>query len=260
MAELSFLGTQWTVYQMFYYFLLYSIIGWFVEVVYMTLETGEFQNRGFLNGPICPIYGFGMVMIIIMLTPITHSPVLLFVVSSVVCTTWELLVGVLMEKVFNNTWWDYSHERFNFKGYICLKVSLLWGLACLIVMKIFHPMMEKIIDYIPYNIGKIVGWAFFIYIIFDSVISLCAVIRLNEKLRQLDSIQRRLRVASDTIGGTVSNEVIELKAKYDRLVEKKDVWQERLLTAFPDSHSSKYNEILSELKNKMKEKIPKIKK
>ncbi len=251
MADLSFFGTQWTVYEMFYYFLLYSTIGWFVEVVYMTLETGEFQNRGFLNGPICPIYGFGMVMIIIVLTPI-QSPVLLYFVSAVICTTWELIVGIFMEKVFNNTWWDYSHERFNFKGYICLKVSLLWGLGCLIVMKIFHPMMEKVISYIPHDVGLVVGWAFFIYIIFDSVISLCAVIRLNEKLRQLDSIQRKLRAASETIGGTVSGEVIELKAKYDRLVEKKDVWQERLLTAFPELHSNKYNDILSEMKNKLK--------
>ena len=107
MDTISFLGTDWSVYQMFCFFTIYSVIGWFVETIYMTLETGFFENRGFLNGPICPIYGFGMVFVLIALTPLVENALLLFVGSVILTTSWEFLIGFALEKIFHNTFSMY---------------------------------------------------------------------------------------------------------------------------------------------------------
>ena len=105
MDTISFLGTDWSVYQMFCFFAIYSVIGWFVETIYMTLETGYFDNRGFLNGPICPIYGFGMVFVLIALTPLVENAVLLFVGSVILTTSWEFLIGFTLEKIFHKSYY-----------------------------------------------------------------------------------------------------------------------------------------------------------
>lgn len=251
MENISFLGTQWSVYQMFFYFAFYSFVGWCVEVIYMTLELGEFQNRGFLNGPICPIYGFGVVAVIMVLTPLQDTILPLYIGSVVLCTSVELLVGIGMEKLFHNTWWDYSHEKFNYKGYICLKVSLLWGLACLIMMRIAQPVIAKLIDMIPKLIGNILIWVIFAVIMADLAVSLCAVKNLNMRLKQLTELTEKLHSASIKFGSGISDEVLELKSKYDKLIEKKDFAQERILRAFPRMKSKLYNKALGFLKRRV---------
>lgn len=261
MDTVSFLNTQWSVHQMFYYFVIYATIGWFIEVIYMTLETGRFENRGFLNGPLCPIYGFGMVFILMALTPIKDNAILLYVGSVILCTSWEFLIGYFLEKVFHNTWWDYSHERFNLKGYICLKISLLWGVGCLIIMRIVHPAIAKLVELIPVKVGVPVGFVMLGLIFFDLGVSLAVVIKLNNRLKKLDDIQKKLRVASDAIGENLSDEVLELKTKYEKLAEYRDEMQERLIRAFPKMHSHRYNVSLSKIRDKLRlrEKLSKIK-
>lgn len=262
MDTISFLGTDWSVYEMFCFFAIYSVIGWFVETIYMTLETGYFDNRGFLNGPICPIYGFGMVFVLIALTPLVENAVLLFVGSVILTTSWEFLIGFTLEKIFHNTWWDYSHEKFNLKGYICLKNSLLWGIACVLVMNVVHPALEKFVDFVPVKIGLPIAWCIFILIMVDLGLSIAVIINLNNRLQKLDELRRRFRMASDTIGENLSDEVLELKAKYDRLSEKTTVWQQRVLRAFPRMRSHEYNIVLSDLRERfdIRKKLKNIKK
>ncbi|MBP0959769.1 MAG: hypothetical protein J5992_06565 [Oscillospiraceae bacterium] len=262
MDTISFLGTDWSVYEMFCFFAIYSVIGWFVETIYMTLETGYFDNRGFLNGPICPIYGFGMVFVLIALTPLVENAVLLFVGSVILTTSWEFLIGFSLEKIFHNTWWDYSHEKFNLKGYICLKNSLLWGIACVLVMNVVHPALEKFVDFVPVKIGLPIAWCIFILIMVDLGLSIAVIINLNNRLQKLDELRRRFRMASDAIGENLSDEVLELKAKYDRLSEKTTVWQKRVLRAFPRMRSHEYNIVLSDLRERfdIRKKLKNIKK
>lgn len=252
MQNISFLGTQWTLYQMAFYFVIYAVIGWFIEVCYMTVELGYFQNRGFLNGPICPIHGFGMVMIIIALTPLQHTLFALFFISMFLCTALELIVGIGMEKIFHNTWWDYTNKKFNFKGYICLEISIMWGLGCVLIMKAVQPTIAKLVDEIPYTIGNIVLCGIFAVILADFIISLVSVEKLNLRLKQLEDIGKKLRAGSDFIGENVSDEVLELKAKYDKLMAQKRYFQDRFLKAFPNMRSTQYKNQLEELKSKIK--------
>ncbi len=256
---------------MFHIFIFWAFIGWCIEVCYMTLETGEYQNRGFLNMPICPIYGFGVIMVTVFFRPLSHTIIPLFLATSLLCTAFELLVGLGMEKIFGARWWDYSHERFNFRGYICLKVSILWGLGCVLVIRVVEPTVEKIVDFIPVRMGLalIVIWS--VLIVIDLVSSICAVNKLNNRLKQIDEISRVMLNSAVKIGGKLSKETLEVKEKYDRLVEVtdaktqsvklryeklvdiKDRSVERLLKAFPNMRSISYPESLETLKRRLRE-------
>ena len=116
-------------YFLLFYFIIYAFLGWCTEVVYAALNTGKFVNRGFLNGPICPIYGFGIAAIVAFLAPVSNNPALLFAGSAIITSAIELITGWIMEKAFNTRWWDYSTMPFNIGGYICLKFSIAWGIA-----------------------------------------------------------------------------------------------------------------------------------
>lgn len=188
----------------------------------MTLETGEYQNRGFLNMPICPIYGFGVIMVTVLFRPLSHTVFPLFIVTSVLCTAFELLVGLGMEKLFHARWWDYSHERFNYKGYICLKISILWGLGCVIVVRLVEPMVEKVVRLMPVELGLalIVIWS--VLIVIDLISSICAVNKLNNRLKQIDEISKVMLLSAVKIGENLSQETLEIKEKYDKLAEKAD--------------------------------------
>ena len=198
MTIIPFIG--YSLYQMSLMFCFWAFIGWCIEVCYMTIETGEYQNRGFLSMPICPIYGFGVLMIAVFSRPIADKPLLLFVISLVLCTALELAVGLGMEKLFNTRWWDYSHEKFNYRGYICPKVSILWGLGCVLVIKVVQPLVETVVNHIPFKVGIIFIAIMAVLIAIDLTASLCAVANLNKRLKQIDDISALMLKGSIKIG------------------------------------------------------------
>lgn len=282
---------EYSLYQMFHMFIFWAFVGWGIEVCWMTLETGEYQNRGFLNMPICPIYGFGVIMVTVFFRPVSHTVLPLFIVTSILCTTFELLVGLGMEKLFSARWWDYSHERYNYKGYICLKISILWGMGCVIVIRLVQPMVEKFIDLMPVRLGLalIVLWS--VLIVIDLISSICAVNKLNNRLRQLDEISKIMLLSAVKIGENLSQETLDVKGKYDRFIEAKDAktlalkqryekivsaadfkvseWKdkyegladmrdrsvERLLKAFPHMRSISYSEAMEILRKRLNNRI-----
>lgn len=119
-------------YGLFWIFFLYAFLGWCTEVSYAALVTGTFVNRGFLNGPVCPVYGFGAVIVLNCLTPLADNLLLLFLGSVALTSALEWFTGFVLEKLFHQRWWDYSDEPFNLSGYVCLRFSIAWALpACL---------------------------------------------------------------------------------------------------------------------------------
>ena len=282
---------EFSLYQMFHMFIFWAFIGWGIEVCWMTLETGEYQNRGFLNMPICPIYGFGVIMVTVFFRPVSHTVIPLFIVTSILCTTFELLVGLGMEKLFGARWWDYSHERYNYKGYICLKISILWGMGCVIVIRLVQPMVEKVIDSIPVRLGLALICLWSVLIVIDLISSICAVNKLNNRLKQLDEISKIMLLSAVKIGENLSQETLDVKEKYDRFIEAKDAktlalkqryekivsaadfkvseWKdkyeglvnirdrsvERLLRAFPHMRSISYSEAMEMLRKRLNNRI-----
>ena len=123
-----------TYFQICLYFLVYSFGGWVVEVIFHAVALGKVINRGFLNGPVCPVYGFGVLSVFALLNTIQSgghqmSEGMIFVFGFVLATAVELIAGWLLDVCFHARWWDYSDKPLNFHGYICLEFSLIWGLA-----------------------------------------------------------------------------------------------------------------------------------
>ncbi|MGN0600334.1 MAG: putative ABC transporter permease [Oscillospiraceae bacterium] len=248
MTVIPFIG--YSLYQMALMFCFWAFIGWCIEVCYMTIETGEYQNRGFLNMPICPIYGFGVLMIAIFSRPIADKPLLLFIISLVLCTALELAVGIGMEKLFNTRWWDYSHEKFNYRGYICPKVSILWGLGCVLVIKVVHPLVEIGVDHIPFRVGIVFITIMAVLVAIDLTASLCAVANLNKRLKQIDDISALMLKGSIKIGEKLAIETNEILEKYEKLLAIRDRQTERFIRAFPNIRSITHSESMEALKQK----------
>lgn len=112
---------------LFLYFLWYSLLGWIMETIYCSIKERRFVFRGFLKGPICPIYGFGVLMMVLVLSRFTQNVFLFYLVATVTMSAWEYFVGWLLEKTTHMKYWDYSDHRFNLEGRICLNTSLFWG-------------------------------------------------------------------------------------------------------------------------------------
>ena len=188
-----------------YWFFLYGFIGWGVEVVYAAIKTHKLVNRGFLCGPICPIYGFGMVGLVysVSLIPMpdsgSMSAVAIFFIGMILTTAIELVGGWALFKIYHIRWWDYSEMKFNLGGYICPQFSLLWGLGSVLMIKVVHPLLARGSNPMPFKIMLILDIVLFVLFAVDVAVSTAAAIGLNKYLREIDELRARLRVTSDKL-------------------------------------------------------------
>lgn len=213
------------------YFFIYAFLGWCTEVSFATLKTGKFVNRGFLNGPICSIYGFGMILVLLLLNPLRNKLFLLFIFSILVATFLEFVTGFVLEKFFHRKWWDYSNEPFNIKGYICLRFSIIWGLCCVFVISIIHPLIEKLVHFLPNVVSIILIVIFIVYYIIDNIVTILQIIKYSKFTKELTEIKKILRLSSDKIGEKVSDTTLALIKKSEVLLNK--IKKSRLVKAFP---------------------------
>ncbi len=223
-----------TLYSYLWLFLIYSFIGWCAEVAAHAVTKGKFINRGFLNGPYCPIYGFGMVIVIICLTPFEKNLLILFAGSVVLTTVLEFVTAFTLEKAFHTKWWDYSNQKFNIGGYICLKYSILWGGACVFVLKLLDPGMMALIDLIPQIAGQILIAIFLLGMIADFITVAISLTKMNKRMRRAAHIRETIHNSSDKIGGKIADEVLDIQSKIDKLPDKKSAIEKRLEKAYPN--------------------------
>lgn len=200
-------------YQLAMFFIIYSVMGWCLEVIYYTVETGKFVNRGFLNGPVCPIYGFGFTLVIILLTPIKSNLVILFVGSCLVTTALELVTGFALEKIFHAHWWDYSDEKFNFKGYICLKFSLLWGCACSFALLIIHTPVQSLVNRLPKTAGIVFICVCGTVYIADLAVTVLSICSITKELKVTRELSCEIHKLSDKIGAQLSDKTMNVLEK-----------------------------------------------
>ena len=206
-----------TYYEICMYFLLYSFLGWVIEVIYHAVTQGKIVNRGFLNGPVCPVYGFGMLVVFMLGNVVSSgtnaasgasqlSPLLLFLFGMLLATGVELAAGWLLDRLFHTRWWDYSDKPLNLHGYICLEFSIIWGLAIVAVVKIVHPLLsDGTVRAIPEEWGwPIMGILYLAYLI-DLIITVLTISGMNRKLKELDHIRRLMRTPSDRLSSFVGN-------------------------------------------------------
>lgn len=211
-----------TLYAAVWYFMIYSFLGWVLEVVYHAVGQGLVVNRGFLNGPVCPIYGVGVILIFTLAELVYEGGVeatqtiVLFAGGVVFATAVELFGGWALDKLFHARWWDYSNEPFNLHGYICLKFSLLWGLAIVFVVRVLHPFIAAhSAAIIPEKYGwpvlAVLGAAY----LADIIVTVAIIIGLNKRITELDDMRANMRTVSDNLsevlgkGGLMTAQRIE---------------------------------------------------
>ena len=204
-----------SLYQVFAYFLIYSCIGWCLEVIYAAVTTGQLVNRGFLNGPVCPIYGFGMVIVLFALTPLSHSLLLLYLGGVLLPSALELVGGWALYKLYHTRWWDYSDYPFNIGGYICLEFSLLWGVGTLIVMKLVHPIIADAVALIPPLVGLILMFLLYVLYAADTIATAFAASDLARDLDALEKVADSMHAVSDAMTELLGTNAMAMDQKMD---------------------------------------------
>ena len=204
-----------SLYQVFAYFLIYSCLGWCLEVIYAAVTTGQLINRGFLNGPVCPIYGFGMVIVLFALTPLSHSLLLLYLGGVILPSALELVGGWALYKLYHTRWWDYSDYPFNIGGYICLEFSLLWGMGTLIVMKLVHPIIANAVALIPPLVGLILMFLLYAIYAADTIATAFAASDLARDLDALEKVADSMHAVSDAMTELLGTNAMAMDQKMD---------------------------------------------
>lgn len=186
MWDIRILGED--LYHILNWLFIYSFLGWVWESSYVSVKQKKLVNRGFVTGPVCTIYGFGAVSVYLILKPVSGSLFWLYVGGVVVPTILEYFTAVLMETVFHTSWWDYSRNKFNFQGRICLGASLGWGIFSVILFYGFQPVVDRIVGLYSVSVGKVlVGMASLLYAV-DFGMSFMSAMQIGEKLRNMDAV------------------------------------------------------------------------
>ena len=157
------------------YFFIYSFIGWIIETIYAMFVHGYFVKRGFLFGPICPIYGFGSVLLLMSTKKVYKKPLLKFLIATIAFTLFEYMVSFALEMLFRLRWWDYSKDFLNIQGRVSLLYSIFWGVIGLILLEKLHPYIQDKIQKITKgnnnNLQRIVCFILIVILISDTVFS-----------------------------------------------------------------------------------------
>ena len=207
-----------TYFQICLYFLIYSFGGWGVEVIFHAVALGKVINRGFLNGPVCPVYGFGVLSVFALLNTIQSgghvmNEGMIFLFGVVLATAVELIAGWLLDVCFHARWWDYSDKPLNFHGYICLEFSLIWGLAIVMVVKVFQKYVEAQTSHTPATWEWVVVAVLYAVYLTDFIVTVAVIQGLNKKLTRLDKVRSDLRIVSDRLSDTLATTTIDTAQK-----------------------------------------------
>lgn len=204
-------------HELFLYFILYSFMGWLMETCYCSLLEKKFVARGFLYGPICPIYGCGVVLMILLFTPLKQNIILFYITAVIVMTSWEYFVGWFLETTTHVKYWDYSSSKFNIKGRVCLWVALVWGALSYLIIFWVHPPIERLYEKFPlwldYTLCGVLGTA----LLADLILTIRQLALVSKLVVSLAAINEELQLQLSLGKAELS----------DKLDERADALRER---------------------------------
>ena len=214
---------SYSIYSLLGLFLVYAFLGWCVEVSFVAVTLGQVVNRGFLNGPVCPIYGVGMLGVLLLLEPVSGNLILLFLGGMVLCSLVELVGGWALERIFHTRWWDYTDEPLNLGGYVCLKFSIMWGLAVVFALRLVHPTVALMLSLVPRGLGWVLLGVLYGLFLTDLVLTLVTIVGMKKRLGELDRVGQALHAVGDTISDRVGNTALAADTKLDAIRESGQV-------------------------------------
>ncbi|QIK69757.1 putative ABC transporter permease [Erysipelothrix sp. HDW6C] len=232
-----------TITHIFSYWIIYAFIGWILETIYCSIPQRKFVERGFLNGPLVPIYGFGAILILYVLDPYINDPVLVFVYGLLLTSSLEYITSFIMEKLFHMRWWDYSQQPYNIKGRVCLKNSLMFGFLCLILVTWVHPRIIDFINTIPQNVLTILASVLFVIVVIDTIVSVASTMHLKNRVVNIHAMKDTLNSKITSLEHGVRDSLQSLKRG-----------ELRILRSFPSLSSRKFTDIMEEIKQQVRQK------
>ncbi len=248
---------MYTIFNLVTYFVIYSIAGWILESIYRSFCEKKPINSGFLIGPFCPIYGIGAIIMLLFLEKFKENILVLFIISFIVLSLWEYIVGVLLEIIFKTKYWDYSSHKININGRVCLFNSTCWGILSVLFIEYIHPFIERNIKLInPFYLKIIISSVVVIFVI-DTIISIVTTINIKAALDRIEQLNNQIKDKIEEIkkikGKDIKNDIMEnMQEKIDELNNKKNrlfrhLYKRvyRLKKAFPDIQSKEITEILN---------------
>ena len=209
-----------------YYFLLfmiYSVLGWILEVSCKLVEKKKFINRGFLIGPYCPIYGWGALMMTLLLKKYLNDIFTLFIMNILICSILEYFTSYLLEVIFKARWWDYSNKKFNINGRICLETMIPFGLFGLLVMYVINPIIFIILNMIPISIIYFISIVLFLLLLIDTITSYSIITKIKNINKETQSHVLQKKDNTENITSLVKKELLNSHNKY----------YNRLINSFP---------------------------
>lgn len=253
--------------QTLFCFIVYSVIGWILESTLKTFVSRKFISSGFLYGPLCPIYGFGALIMIIFLMRFKDNPVALFMASFIILSVWEYIVGLYLEYTFHTTYWDYSQNRFNIQGRVCLQNSIYWGILGVLFVYYIHPFVLSKVQLISNKLLTTINIIIYTTLFIDIAYSVYKTIGLNKQFRILEELTENTKLKLTELALLVKANNIE--AKQEKIEELKNIIKDlktkelkikiklatrtqKLKDAFPGIKSDKITKFLKEQKNDLK--------
>ena len=211
------------------YFIIYSFIGWLLEVLCKFIDDKKFVNRGFLLGPICPIYGYGVVLIVLLMGSNDNDLLSIFLKSIFICSVLEYFTSFIMERLFKARWWDYSQKRFNINGRICLETMLPFGLGATIILYSVHPKIIYLVNLLSYKVKVILAISLLVSYLVDNIISMKVMNKIKTQIKK-----------------EKADSTVAIKKKVIEWIDANSFWYKHIKNAFP---KFKIMERVKKLKN-----------
>ncbi len=202
-------------------FFFYSAAGWALESTYCSIGEKKFVNRGFLTGPMCPIYGTAaMVLTVLIYNPFKDQPLLVFLLGIIFCDIVEYITSYLMEKLFAARWWDYTYEFLNLHGRICLKHSLYWGVISVVFVKTIHPAVDRLYDKINGDYTVFIFAAVMLIFILDVINAVIKAADFRKLQLKLNSTIETLNTSLNDIKESVEDKYLLFKEAVEKQSDK----------------------------------------
>lgn len=217
---------QYTVIQWLFFFYFYCFFGWVFESTYVSLKKKQLVNRGFMRGPFLPIYGSGGIMMLVVSMPFQDNVFLTYIAGCIGATALEFFTGMTMEALFKVRYWDYSDQKFNYKGHICLSSTIAWGFLTILMTEFLHRGVERVVFALPELLVTIVTVVISCVMLVDMTLSVKAAMDLRDLLialekakEEMERIQKRLDVIVAVANDEIEMRRMERSMKIDELME-----------------------------------------
>lgn len=224
---------SYTVAQWFFFFYFYCFFGWCFESAYVSLKSRHPVNRGFMRGPFLPLYGSGAIMMLVISMPFQSDICLTYIAGCIGATVLEYVTGVTMEALFKVRYWDYSNQKFNFQGQICLSSTLVWGGLTILMTRFVHKPIEQLVLGIPENVLVAITFVLTMILVVDFTLSFKAAIDLRDILIKMEAVREEMERVQKCLDVIIalSNEEREVKKqeRSERMDELVAGIEERLL-------------------------------